>query len=87
MTPFHYLRYRLRRRRAVIIFYSVASAMHGQGLMGAMLERTVAALRSAGYTRLGITWIADENAGSLRQMERLGARPLHRLHLFRKDIG
>ena len=87
LTPFHYLRYRLRRRRAVIIFYSVASAMHGQGLMGAMLERTVAALRGAGYTRLGITWIADDNAGSLRQMERLGARPLHRLHLFRKDIG
>jgi GNAT superfamily N-acetyltransferase len=86
-TPFHYLRYRMRRRRAVIIFYSVASDMHGQGLMGAMLARTVAALRVAGYTKLGITWIADGNAASLRQMERLGATPLHRLHLFRKAIA
>ena len=86
-TPFHYLRYRLRRRRAVIIFYSVASDMHGRGLMGAMLARTVTALRSAGYDRLGITWIADGNAASLRQMERLGGRPLQQLHLFRKAIG
>ncbi|WP_315760287.1 GNAT family N-acetyltransferase [Sphingomonas sp. Y38-1Y] len=86
-TPFHYLRYRLRRRRAVIIFYSVAQAMHGQGLMGGMLARTVTALREAGYRQLGITWIADVNAASLRQMEKLGARPLHHLHLFRKGLA
>ncbi len=86
-TPYHYLRYRLRRRRAVIIFYSVASDMHGQGVMGAMLARTVAALRKARYERLGITWIADGNAASLRQMERLGAKPLQKLHLYRKDLA
>ena len=86
-TPFHYLRYRLRRRRAVIIFYSVAQAMHGQGVMGGMLARTVTALRRAGYRQLGITWIADGNAASLRQMEKLGARPLHQLHLFRKALA
>ncbi|MDQ0250737.1 RimJ/RimL family protein N-acetyltransferase [Sphingomonas kyeonggiensis] len=86
-TPFHYLRYRLRRRRAVIIFYSVVQDMHGQGLMGGMLARTVEALRGAGYEQLGITWIADGNAASLRQMEKLGARPLHETHLFRKEIA
>lgn len=86
-TPFHYLRYRLRRRRAVIIFYSVVRDRHGQGLMGGMLARTVTALKDAGYTRLGITWIADVNAASLRQMEKLGARTLHQLHLYRKDIA
>lgn len=86
-TPFHYLRYRLRRRRAVIIFYSVVTDWHGKGLMGAMLERTVAALKAAKYEKLGITWIADVNTASLRQMERLGAQPLHRLHLFRKDVS
>lgn len=86
-TPFHYLRYRLRRRRAVIIFYSVVQDLHGQGLMGAMLARTVAALRQARYEKLGITWIADNNAASLRQMERLGAQPLHRTHLFRKEVA
>jgi GNAT superfamily N-acetyltransferase len=86
-TPFHFLRYRLRRRRAVIIFYSVVADEQGKGLMGALRARTVTALRDASYEQLGITWIADLNAASLRQMERLGARPLHRLHLFRKKIA
>lgn len=85
-TPVHYLRFRLRRRRAVVIFYSVARRRHNQGLNGAMLYRVTRALKDAGYRTLGITWIADENAASLRQVERLGARELHRLHLFRKDL-
>jgi GNAT superfamily N-acetyltransferase len=85
-TPFHFLRYRLRRRRAVIIFYSVAKDHHGRGLMGAMLTRTINALREARYEKLGITWIADENAASLRQMEKIGAKPLQKLHLFRKTL-
>lgn len=87
LTPWHYFRYRLARRRAVIIFYSVIRDEHGRGLMGGMLKRLVATLGGAGYRQLGITWIADENAASLRQMERLGATPLHRLHLFRKVLA
>ena len=87
LTPWHFLRYRLRRRRAVIIFYSVIHERHGRGLMGAILARTILALRRAGYRELGITWIADENAASLRQMEKLGAQPLHRLHLYRKALA
>ena len=87
LTPFHFLRYRLRRKRAVIIFYSVARRIHGQGIMGAMLARTIAALRDAGYEQLGVTWIADENPASLRQMEKLGGHPLHHLHLYRKAIA
>lgn len=86
LTPFHFLRYRLKRKRAVIIFYSVARDHHGQGIMGAMLDRTINALRSAGYDKLGVTWIADVNPASLRQMEKLGAKPLHNLHLFKKAL-
>jgi GNAT superfamily N-acetyltransferase len=86
LTPFHYLRHRLRRRRAVIIFYSVVQSCHGRGLMGAMLARTLTELRAAGYRSLGITWIADVNAASLRMMEKIGALPLHRLHLYAKDL-
>jgi hypothetical protein len=87
-APWHYLRFRLMpRRRAVIVFYSVAARMQGQGLNGAMLHRVTAALKAAGYRMLGLTWIADVNAASLRQVERLGARPLHRLHLFSKRIA
>jgi GNAT superfamily N-acetyltransferase len=86
-TPWHFLRFRLARRRAVIVFYSVVRDLHGRGLNGAMLHKVTTALKAAGYTRLGITWIADVNTGSLRQMEKLGARPLHRLHLYRKPLG
>jgi hypothetical protein len=52
-----------------------------------MLHRVTTALKAAGYLRLGLTWIADVNAPSLRQVERLGASPLHRLHLFRKALA
>jgi len=87
LTPWHYLRHRFNRKRAVIIFYSVNRDRHGQGIMGRMLRRTLHALRDGGYEKLGITWIADENAASLRQMEKLGATPLHHLHLFRKALS
>jgi RimJ/RimL family protein N-acetyltransferase len=87
MTPLHYLRFRLRRKRAVIIFYSVVRDWHGKGIMPTILRRTIGALKDAGYEKLGVTWIADENSASLRQMRRLNAQPLHRLHLFRKALA
>jgi len=83
----HFLKQRLRRRRAVIIFYSVRRALHGQGLNGAMLHRVVKALFAGGYRHCGVTWISNDNAASLRQMEKLGARRLHGLHLFRKRLA
>ena len=61
--------------------------LQGAGLNGAMLSRLVAAAKTAGYRRLGTTWIGDVNQASLRQMQRLGAKPLHRLHLFGKPLG
>ena len=73
--------------RAVIVFYSVAQRMQGRGLNPAMLHRVIRALEARGYSELGITWIADTNTASLRQMERLGARPLHRIHLFERTLG
>ena len=85
-TPGAYLRHRLMNRRAVIIFYSVFRALHDQGLNGAMLATVIRALKARGYRQLGITWISDENKPSLRQVEKLGARPMHRLHLFRKRL-
>ncbi len=85
-APWHLLMHRLRRKRAVIIFYSVAERAQGHGLNGAMLFRVTTALRQHGYESLGITWIADVNGASLRQMEKIGARRLHRLHLFAKSL-
>lgn len=86
-TPWHFLRYRMRRKRAVIIFYSVARAAQGQGIMSAMIAETLQRARSAGYQTIGVTWIADENPASLRQVEKMNGRRLQRLHLFRKDIA
>lgn len=85
-TPYHYLKHRLTRQRAVIIFYSVAQAAQGLGLNGAMLLHVITCLKKATYTKLGITWIGSENPASLRQMERLGAENLHELRLFEKKL-
>jgi GNAT superfamily N-acetyltransferase len=85
-TPWHFLRHRLKRDRAVIIYYAVVPELHGSGVNGAMLGRLVGEAVAAGYRKLGTTWIADVNEASLRQMQRIGARPLHRLHLFAKLI-
>ncbi len=85
-TPYHYLRHRMTRDRAVIIYYSVASRLHGNGLNGAMLHKLVTQAQEAGYKRIGTTWIGDVNGASLRQMQRLGAQPLHQLELFSRAI-
>jgi RimJ/RimL family protein N-acetyltransferase len=86
-APFEFIKQRLNRKRAVIIYYSTAKSHQGKGLNSAMLYRVISRLKRAGYDSLGITWIADVNGASLRQMEKIGARKLHRLHLFRKAIA
>lgn len=86
-APWHFVRSRLTNERIVIIYSSVLPELHGRGVGGAMLARLIKAARAAGYRRLGATWIADMNVPSLKQMQRIGARPLHRLQLFRKTLG
>ena len=85
-TPWHLLRFRRSRKRAAIIFFSVRRQFHGRGVNLVMLHHALQAMRVGGYTHLGISWISDSNIASLRQMEKIGARPLHRLHLFRKAL-
>ena len=55
--------------------------------MSAMLIETLRRVRAAGYETVGGTWIADENPASLRQVEKMNGRALHKLHLFRKAIA
>lgn len=85
-APIHFLRHRMNRKRAVIIFYSVKKKFHGRGLNAIMLHRILGRLKEAGYEKLGLTWIADVNAASLAQVQKLGAKPHHRLCLFRKEL-
>ncbi|MFN5995775.1 MAG: hypothetical protein ACK47C_20430 [Paracoccaceae bacterium] len=83
-TPWHFLRHRLTNRRAVIIYYGTHPDWHGKGAAPYMVDATARAALAAGYSQISVTWIADENGASLRQMQRLGARPAQRLHLFRR---
>jgi hypothetical protein len=86
LAPLHFLKYRLRRRRAVGIFIAVAQRHQSRGLAPAMFLRVTTALQRFGYQTQGMTWISDANHASLRQMERLGARRMHRLHLFERKL-
>lgn len=85
-TPWHLLRFRFSRSRAACIFFSVRREHHNRGINGVLLHRTITAMHERGYSHLGISWISDSNAASLRQMEKLGAKPLHRVSLFRKVL-
>ncbi len=83
---FKFLWFKFFNKRAVIIFYSVSPDFHGRGVNQAILKRVVTNLKKKSYKTLGITWIADVNKSSLRQMEIIGAKALHHLSLFRKKI-
>ncbi|KUE85001.1 hypothetical protein ASL20_30835 [Cupriavidus necator] len=85
-TLWHLIRFRASRKRAAIIFFSVRRDYHSRGVNGVMLHHLLTAMRGAGYSHLGISWVSDSNGASQKQMEKMGARPLHRLHLFKKAI-
>ena len=85
-TPWHLVKHRLNRRRAVVIFQGVKPEFQGRGLNPLMLAHMLGEMKKAGYETAGGTWIADANAASLRQAEKAGARPMHRLHLFGKTL-
>lgn len=86
LTPWHFLVSLFNRRRALVVYASVREDLQAKGVMSAMIARLLPTIRAAGYRKVGITWVWDGNAGSNRLMERLGARPLHRNHLFRKAL-
>jgi GNAT superfamily N-acetyltransferase len=85
-TPVHAFRHLRRGTRASIIFGGVRPDWQDRGVVGLLLYQAVRAMQDAGYRELGITWVSDTNHASLRQMEKLGARPLHRLALFRRSL-
>jgi hypothetical protein len=86
-TPWHFVRHRMKRERVVVVFASVGQRQQNTGLNGAMMYRVIGTMKARGYQKMGVTWIADINLASLRQTQRLGAKPLHRVHLFRKQLA
>ncbi|MGD2046302.1 MAG: GNAT family N-acetyltransferase, partial [Gemmatimonadota bacterium] len=85
-TPLKYLRFRRQRTRASLVFGGVVPELQNHGLAAVLMHAAVTGMQRAGYRELGITWISDSNHPSLRQMEKLGATPHHRLNLFRKAL-
>jgi hypothetical protein len=85
-TPWHFLVHRLTCKRAVLIFSGVAPELQGQGINLVVLRRVILAMKSAGYERLGSTWVGDSNKASLAQKTKSNSQPMHRLHLFRKPL-
>ena len=85
--PLHYMRYRARRDRAIVIFQGVMPQFQRRSVNPLMLSEMLQDMMAAGYKTVGSTWIADENTASLRQTEKSGAVPLHRLHLFSKNLA
>ena len=86
-APWHFMRDRMTRKRAVIVLASVAQRQQNNGLNGAMLYRVTRAMQRRGYESVGITWVADQNGASVRQTERLCARRMHRIHLYQKPVS
>lgn len=84
---YHFVRHKLRRTRAVLIYSGVLPEWQGKGLNPLVLHRILTNMKRAGYTVCGNTWIGDSNKASLRQKEKMGAKPLHRLHIFRKSLN
>lgn len=84
---FHFIAHRMKRKRAVLIYSGVIPELQGQGVNPLVLHRITTAMMSAGYEILGNTWIGVTNKASLRQKEKMGARPLHELRIFRKALS
>ncbi len=85
-TPWHFIHHKLSNRRAVLIYSAVRPDFQGRGVNPVVLRRIILALKAAGYSTLGNTWIADVNPASLAQKKKAGARKLHRVHLYRKAL-
>lgn len=82
----HFIRHKMRNKRAVLIFAGIMPELQGQGINPVILRHVMIAAKAAGYQSIGNTWIADVNPMSLAQAEKAGSSRMHRLHLFAKAL-
>lgn len=85
-APYHFLKYKMNRDSAILIYYSVLKEYHSLGINAIMLSKLMAALKRKGYRRMGGTWISTKNVASMRQAEKLQAKVMHELVLYRKGL-
>ncbi len=86
LFPYHFIRHRMNRKRAVLIYSGVIPEWQGKGVNALVLNRITTNMVAAGYEICGNTWIGASNYASLRQKEKMGSRKLHELSIFRKDL-
>jgi hypothetical protein len=85
-TIYHFIKLKLQRERTLCIFSAILPDYQKQGVLGAVLYLTLNAMKQRGYKKFGITWISEQNKGSLRKMEDSKALKLHDLHIFEKQL-
>ena len=83
-TLFYFIMSKIKRDRTLCVFSAVLPEYQKQGVLGAIVYKSLTAMKARGYKRLGITWVSESNAGSMKKMKDTGARKLHDLRIFEK---
>lgn len=83
---YHFGKSKIIRDRALCIFAAVLPEYQKQGVVGAIAYLTLKIMKKRGYKKLGITWISESNAGSMKKMEDTKARKMHSLRIFEKQL-
>jgi GNAT superfamily N-acetyltransferase len=73
-------------KRCHLVFSGVVPNWRGQGIGTILLHRARQALLLAGYRTCAIPVVPDATGPTQAQLARFGAVPLHRLHLFGKQL-
>ena len=85
-TIYHLIKSKIKRDRTLCIFSAVLPEYQKQGVLGAIVYSTLVAMKKRGYKKLGITWIAETNVGSMKKMEDTKASKMHELRIFEKEL-
>ncbi len=83
---YHFIKLKMKRERTLCIFSAILPEYQKQGVLGTMLHLTLKAMQKRGYKTFGITWISEQNKGSLRKIEDAKAAKLHDLRIFEKKL-
>ena len=86
IAVYEFIKSKLIRDRTLCIFSAVLPEYQNQGVLGAIIYKTLIAMKQRGYKRLGITWISETNDGSMKKMKDINAKKMHSLRIFEKSI-
>jgi hypothetical protein len=77
---------KIKRDRALCVFASVLPEYQNKGVLGAIGNLALSAMKKRGYRKFGITWISESNKGSMSKMRATNAKKLHDLSIFEKQL-